>query len=362
MKRSDAEYMSLALKLARKAKGKTYPNPMVGAVIVKNGKIIGKGYHRKAGADHAEVVAVNSVRGMCSGGTMFVTLEPCDHYGKTPPCTRAIITAGISTVNIAMKDPNPINSGRGIRRLRNAGISVNVGLRSSEAAALNRKYIKFVTTGLPYITVKLAQSIDGKIAARDGTSKWISSDASRKYTRKIRSDFDAIVVGSNTACKDDPFLLDEKRHGYDVARVIVDTRLKTRIDSNIVKTADKAPVLIGTTELAPRSRVEKFRRIKGVEVVVQRSKKKRVSMKPFLRALARKNMINILVEGGGELVGSLMDESLVDEVMFFIAPRIIGGGYSSVKGKGAGNITEALKLRDVEVKKFSSDIFIRGLM
>jgi diaminohydroxyphosphoribosylaminopyrimidine deaminase/5-amino-6-(5-phosphoribosylamino)uracil reductase len=169
-------------------------------------------------------------------------------------------------------------------------------------------------------------------------------------------------VGSNTVIKDDPFLLDGKKRGYDVSRVIVDTRLKMPADSNLIKTTDKAPVLIGTTELAPRSRVEDFRRIKGVEVVITKSKKGKVSMKSFLRALARRNIVNVLVEGGGELVGNLMDESLVDEVMFFISPKIIGGSYSSVKGDGAKNIAEALELRDMEVKGFGSDIFIRGLM
>jgi len=360
MKSSDKEHMKFALKLAAKAKDKTYPNPMVGAVIVKKGKVVGCGYHRKAGESHAEIMAIAASSGRCAGGTMFVTLEPCDHHGRTPPCTASIVGCGIKTVNIAMKDPNPINRGRGTKRLRNAGITVNIGLCGQEAADLNKKYIKYVTTALPYVTVKLAQSVDGKIAARDGTSKWISSDISRKYVRKIRSDYDAIMVGSNTAVKDDPFLLDEKRRGYDVTRVIVDTRLKLTVDSNIIKTADKAPVIIGTTELAPKSRIEKFRRIEGVEVVVTRSKRAKVSLKAFLRALGRKGIVNILVEGGGELVGGLIDGSLVDEAMFFIAPRIIGGGYSSVKGSGAANIGAAPELRDVEVKNFGRDIFIRG--
>ncbi|RKY42651.1 MAG: bifunctional diaminohydroxyphosphoribosylaminopyrimidine deaminase/5-amino-6-(5-phosphoribosylamino)uracil reductase RibD [Candidatus Makaraimicrobium thalassicum] len=357
----EKKYMVLALKLAARAKDRTYPNPMVGAVIVKNGKIVGTGYHRRAGESHAEIRAIAAAAGACSGGTLFVTLEPCDHYGRTPPCTRAIIASGIKNVNIAMKDPNPVNSGRGIRRLRNAGIPVNVGLCAGEAKRLNRKYIKFISTGLPYVTVKLAQSVDGKIAARDGTSKWISSDTSRNYVRKIRSDFDAIAVGVNTVLKDDPFLFGTKRRGSDVPRIIVDTRLRTPLDSNIVRTADRAPVIIGATELAPRSRVERFRRVRGVEIVVTRSKRSKVSLKVFLARLARKGIVNVLFEGGGELIGSLMDESLVDEVMFFIAPKIIGGSYSSVKGKGAGNIAGVLGLRDVEVRRSGDDIFVRGL-
>ncbi|MFC1548740.1 bifunctional diaminohydroxyphosphoribosylaminopyrimidine deaminase/5-amino-6-(5-phosphoribosylamino)uracil reductase RibD [Candidatus Omnitrophota bacterium] len=363
MSRSDKEkHMALALKLAGKAKGKTYPNPMVGAVIVKAGKVIGRGYHKKAGEDHAEIAAIKDAAGGCRGAVMFVSLEPCDHYGKTPPCTEAIIKSGISTVYAAMKDPNPINSGRGLNKLKRAGIKVNVGLLKEEAKALSRKYIKFITRGLPYVTVKLAQSVDGKIAARDGSSKWISSKLSRKFVKKIRSEFNAIVVGANTVANDDPFLLDEKRKGYDVSRVVVDTRLRMPFNSNIIKTANRAPVIIGTTELAPDGKIAKFHRVKGVKVIKTKSKRGKVSLKPFLTKLAQEGMVNVLVEGGGGLVGSLIDEGLVDEAMFFISPKIIGGEYASVKGKGVPSIGKALKLDDLEIKRSGEDIFIRGLV
>ncbi|MBU0684026.1 MAG: bifunctional diaminohydroxyphosphoribosylaminopyrimidine deaminase/5-amino-6-(5-phosphoribosylamino)uracil reductase RibD, partial [Candidatus Omnitrophica bacterium] len=223
---SELEYMQLALQLAAKAKDKTYPNPMVGAVIVKKNEIIGKGYHLKAGKPHAEVEAIKNASESCCGAAMFVTLEPCDHHGKTPPCTEAITKSGISKVYIAMKDPNPINSGRGIKKLRRAGIKVECGLCAREAKAINRKYIKFVKSGLPYVTLKLAESLDGKIAASDGSSKWISTVSARKYVRKIRSQYNAIMVGSNTVHYDNPFLLDEKKRGYDTVRIIVDSSLK----------------------------------------------------------------------------------------------------------------------------------------
>jgi diaminohydroxyphosphoribosylaminopyrimidine deaminase/5-amino-6-(5-phosphoribosylamino)uracil reductase len=361
-KSEKTKYMALALKLAEKAKDRTYPNPMVGAVLVKAGKIVGRGYHRKAGEDHAEVAAIKDAGRACRGATMFVTLEPCDHYGKTPPCTRAIIESGIRTVYAAMKDPNSLNSGRGVKRLRGAGISVYVGLLKEEARLLNRKYIKFVTKGLPYVTVKLAQSMDGKIAARDGSSKWISSTVSRKLVKKMRAGYDAILIGSGTVMNDDPFLLDEKRKGYDVSRVVADTRLRTPFNSNIISTARKAPVIIGITGLAPEERVKKFSKVKGVRILKAKSKNNRVSMKSLLSLLAREGMVNILVEGGGELVGSLMDDGLVDEVMFFISPKIIGGGYSSIKGKGIPNIARALNLKDIEVRKSGEDIFVRGLV
>ena len=201
--------MQLALKLAARTKDRTYPNPMVGAVIVRGGKVIGKGYHKRAGEDHAEIKAIKDASGKCAGATLYVTLEPCDHYGKTPPCTGAIIGSGIKRVVMAMKDPNPLNSGRGMKTLQRAGILVNSGLCEEEAAALNKKYIKFITGGVPYVTLKLAQSVDGKIAAADGTSKWITSEASRKFAKKMRSTFDAIMVGANTAIMDDPLLLGE---------------------------------------------------------------------------------------------------------------------------------------------------------
>lgn len=293
---------------------------------------------------------------------MYVSLEPCDHYGKTPPCTGTIIESGVKEVNVAMKDPNPINSGRGIKRLKRAGIKVNVGLCEKEARTLNRKYIKYIKEGLPYVTVKLAQSLDGKIAARDGSSKWISSEKSRKYVRRIRPGFCAIMVGAGTALKDDPYLLDEKRKGYDVARVVVDSRLRLSSSSRLIKTAGKAPVIIATTELAPSGKVKKFEKIKGVEIIKRKSRSGKVPLKSLMKALAKKDIVNVLAEGGGELVGSLVDENLADEVIIFISPKIIGGSYSSVKGEGIPNIKMAKELENVSVNTSGSDLVVRGLL
>ena len=360
MKDRREKYMKLALDLAAKAKGSTYPNPMVGAVIVSHDKVRGKGYHKKCGSAHAEINAVKNIRGTCSGAEMFVTLEPCDHFGRTAPCTDEIIKRGITTVHIAMKDPNPLNRGRGIRKLRNAGLSVNVGLCAEEARWLNRKYIKFINEGIPYITVKLAQSIDGKIAARNGTSKWISSAASRNFVKKMRHDFDAIMVGINTVLKDDPFLLDAGRQGYDTARIIVDSRLRIPETSNIIKTAGRSPVILGVTELAPRSRINRFNATEGVEVIVTSSKRGRVPLRSLLKKLAKKGFVNILAEGGGEIAGSLFDEDLADEVMFFIAPKILGGDLVSIKGKGVKDIKDTIKLNDMDVQRYGDDILISG--
>jgi len=361
--KTNAECMLSALSLAKKAKDKTYPNPMVGALITRGGRVIGRGYHRRAGSAHAEINAIRSVAGSCRGAEMYVTLEPCDHYGKTSPCTSAIIASGISQVYVAMKDPNPVCAGRGIKRLKKAGLCVNLGLCEAEARDLNRKYIKFITRRFPYVTIKLAESLDGKIAARNGSSKWISSEISRKFVRKIRAEFDAILVGSNTVRVDDPFLLDEKKKGYNTARIVVDSRLKMSLSSNLIKTVRKSPVMIGTTELADERKIEKLRKVRGVRVIVIKSKKGKVALKPFLKQLYKVGIVNILVEGGGRLAGSLIDESLADEVMFFISPKIIGGdGYSSVAGSGAKNVRAATPITNVKVRRMGEDIFVRGYL
>lgn len=354
--------MNLALRLAEKALDKTFPNPMVGAVIVKNGKVIGTGYHRKAGETHAEVKAIESAGKACKGAELFVTLEPCDHYGKTPPCTKAIIESGIKVVNAAMKDPNPINRGRGLEKLRDAGIKVKTGLCGKEAKRLNKKYIKFMTQKIPYVTVKTAQSIDGKIAARDGSSKWISGGIARRYARKMRSGFDAVLIGSNTALKDNPSLLAGGKARYNPARVIVSSDLTISPRSKIIKTAHIAPVIIGTTEWARKVTLEKFRKIKGVEVIITKSRDSRVDLKKFLIELAKKNIVNLLVEGGGELSGSLFDKSLADEVIFFISPKIIGGTYSSVKGRGIKTISQVLNLKEVKIRNIGKDILVQGIV
>ncbi|MFH1798761.1 MAG: bifunctional diaminohydroxyphosphoribosylaminopyrimidine deaminase/5-amino-6-(5-phosphoribosylamino)uracil reductase RibD [Candidatus Omnitrophota bacterium] len=356
----DIKYMKMALTLAGLAKERTYPNPMVGAVIVKNGKVIGKGYHRRAGGDHAEVSAIKDAGIKCRRADMYVSLEPCDHYGKTPPCTKAIISSGIKKVIIAIKDPNPINSGRGIKKLAKAGILTKVGVCKDEAESFLRKYIKFITKNLPYVTLKLAQSVDGKIAAADGSSKWISGERSRQYVRRLRSGFDAVMVGSNTVVNDDPLLFGTLKGKEYITRIVVDSTLKLPFESKLLKTADKGNVIIGTTVSVKNTKLSRLTRIKNVDVIVCGRKNKKVDLKDFFLKLAERGIVNVLVEGGGELAGSLFDEKLVDEVLFFISPKIIGGGYSSVKGRGAGHISKALDLKDMRIKRIGDDFLIKG--
>jgi len=291
---------------------------------------------------------------------MYVTLEPCNHHGKTPPCVDAILANGIAKVVMAMKDPNPLTSGAGTKRLGKAGVKVVSGVMEKEARELNRKYIKFMEKKMPYVTVKLAQSLDGKIAARDGSSKWISSGASRDLVKKMRGNFDAIMVGVNTVLKDDPYLLDRDKKGYSTSRVVVDTTLKTPADSRLVKTTGKSPLVIITTEKAPKRKIELFRSVEGLRLIELKSSNGKVPLKAALRRLAGIGVVNLLVEGGGELVGALLDERLVDEAMFFIAPRILGGTYSSIKGKGVASIDKAFHLENMEIKRSGGDIFVTG--
>ena len=356
----EKKYMRLALDLARKGEGRTHPNPMVGAVIVHRGKVIGQGFHLKAGSSHAEAHAIKNSKASLKGAVMFVTLEPCDHFGRTPPCTEAIIKSGIKKVYAAMMDPNPINSGRGIRKLKSRGIDVNVGICADEARFLNRAYIKYITSGMPYLTVKLAQSIDGKIAASDGTSKWISSPRSRRYVKKLRGAADAVMVGINTVLKDDPTLMPVKRSGKKVQRIVLDSKLRIPENSRLVSTSEVSPLIIATTSQASAKKIERISKIKGVEVIVVKSAGKRVDLEDLFRKLAARGIINIMSEGGGELAGSLMDMKLVDEVIFFIAPKILGGNRSSISGRGAANIKEAVLLNDAEVFVSGVDMIVRA--
>ena len=334
------KYMRLAIELARKAEGNTSPNPIVGAVIVKNNEIIGKGYHKKAGLPHAEINALRDAGQKAKGAILYVTLEPCGHFGRTPPCTAAIIKSGIKQVVIAMRDPNPVNNGNGIRKLNRHGIKTKVGLLAKDAMAMNRPYIKFITKKIPFVTVKVAQSLDGKIATKRGDSKWISSEDSRRYVHKLRRIADAVMVGANTIRRDDPLLLSRSR-GKQPVRVIVSGRSGIPSGAKIFSGRHKAPVIV----VRPAGRSGR-----------------KVNLNKLLTALAKRGIINILVEGGGELIAGLVKENLVDRFLVFIAPKIIGGrdAKTAVEGSGIEKIKDALGLKNMSVKRFKEDILIEA--
>ena len=335
------KYMKLAIELAKQAEGKTSPNPLVGAVIVKNNKIIGRGYHKKAGLPHAEINALHEAGSGAKGSTLYVTLEPCDHFGRTPPCTDAIIAEGIKEVFAAMQDPNPVNNGRGIRKLRANGIKVYVGMLADEAGEINKSYIKFITRNLPYITVKVAQSLDGKIATRTGDSKWISAEDSRRYVHELRGKVDAVMVGAGTVLKDDPGLLSKLSRGAQPVRIVVNGRSNLPPNAKIFSNLDRSPVIVATPAPGGNGRVD---------------------LAKLMKELARDNITNILVEGGGELIAGLLEKDLVDRLLIFVAPKIIGGvgAKTAVEGRGAAAIRNALSFKIKSIRRFKEDILIEA--
>lgn len=359
----DERFMEYAIDLALKAEGKTAPNPIVGAVVVKNGKILGSGYHRKCGLPHAEINAIRSAASDLSGSTLYVTLEPCDHFGRTPPCTDAIISAGIQRVVVAMADPNPVNNGRGMRKLRRAGIRVKKGVLEKTARGINKPYIKYITKNIPFVTLKLAQSLDGKIASRTGDSKWITSGESRRLARRMRGRADAVMVGIGTVIQDDPGLLPDKTaKGCRMPlRIVVDSRLKMPAGAKMLSSVSRSGIMIATTASGKRKNAARLESL-GARIIVVRSKNGRVDLRDLMVKLARMEVTHVLAEGGGELAADLLKEKLVDRCMFFIAPKIIGGrdAKTSVEGKGISKMAEALRLSDVRISSIGGDILIEG--
>ena len=364
------DYMERALSLARLALGSTSPNPAVGAVIAKDGVIIGQGYTQPPGAAHAEIVAIKQAGEESQGATMYVTLEPCCHFGRTPPCTQAIIEGGIAEVHIATLDPNPLVSGRGRASLDEAGVKTVLGEREEEACELNEAYIKFITTGLPFVTVKFAMSVDGKIATKTGDSKWISGEESRKYVHQLRRVVDAIMVGVNTILIDDPRLT--ARNGLEQTgvqekpiRVIVDSKARTRPTAQVFKQPGRT--LVAVTPDAPSSNTKELEKAGG-EVLELPSHEGLVDLEALLAELVKREITSVLVEGGSTLLGSFFElfkfheKCLVDKVITFIAPVIIGGRDAklAVGGKGAERITDALRLSRVKIERFGDDVMICG--
>ena len=357
----DKRYMTMAISLAGMAEGRTSPNPLVGAVLVNGGRIVGKGYHKRSGLPHAEVNAIKSAGAKAKGSTLYVTLEPCDHHGRTPPCTDAIIKSGIKRVVIAMKDPNPLNDGRGIRKLNKHGIKTEVGVLKGEAAAINRPFIKFITKRLPLVRVKMAESMDGKIATKSGDSKWITGERSRLYVHRLRSKVDAVMVGIGTVLKDDPLLLSRIPGSKQPIRVVVDSSLSASVASKIFRSADAHSVVIATTKKADFKKAERLA-ARGISILFCKIKDGGVDLRDLLKKLSWLGITDLLVEGGGELVASLVENKLVDQFLFFIAPMIIGGrsAKTAVEGRGVNRIREALRLKNLSMRLFDGDILIEA--
>ncbi len=358
----DEKYMALALELAEKGRGNVEPNPMVGAVLVKDGEIIGKGYHQAFGGAHAEIHAIHEGGMGCKGATLYVSIEPCAHYGKTAPCADAIIKAEIAKVVIPVIDPNPITSGKGIQKLKESGIEVRLGVMELQAKRLNAPFFKLMQKGSPYVIVKWAMSLDGKIATCSGDSRWITSDESRAYVHKIRGQVDGILVGINTAVRDDPLLTCRLEGGRNPRRIIVDSNATLPLDSRLLNTIGESEIMVAVNSNADQGRIEKLKHL-GCKIIQTQGTDGSVDLKELFRLLGEMKLTNILVEGGGNIITSMIEGHFADKIIVFIAPVIIGGesAMSPVRGKGADTMCNAVKMNDINIKRFLNDIAIEGV-
>lgn len=360
MKKDHLYFMELAMRLALKAKGMTSPNPMVGALVVKNGRIVGRSYHKGIGLPHAEVVALDKAGKLAKGATLYVSLEPCTHFGRTPPCVDRIIRSGVKEVIIGTIDPNPLNNGRGIKILKTHNIKVKVGFLEDKLSKLNEVFIKYITKRTPFVTVKVGESLDGKIATKTGDSKWITSDQARAFSHRMRSNYDAIIVGVNTILRDNP-KLDAWFAKKQPIKIVVDSQLSTPEDANIFNKFSS--VIIVTLPSKPGQETENRKILsQRAKILEVKEKAGQINLRDMMKKLAQLEITNILVEGGGTLIGLLFDEGLVDKILFFISPKIIGGkeAISSVMGRGVTRVDKAVKLKEIKLRRIGEDFLIEG--
>jgi diaminohydroxyphosphoribosylaminopyrimidine deaminase/5-amino-6-(5-phosphoribosylamino)uracil reductase len=361
----DVRYMSHALALATRGQGAVEPNPMVGCVIVQGGEIVGEGWHEHFGGPHAEVNALAMACERAAGATVYVSLEPCCHKGKTPPCTQALIRAGVSRVVVAVQDPFPQVSGRGIAELEAAGVECEIGVNSADANWLLAPYRKLIATGRPWVIAKWAMTLDGKIATHTGDSQWISSETSRAVVHQLRGRVDAVVVGSRTARTDNPLLTARPANLADVkriaTRVVVDSAASISLESRLVQTAADVPVLLAAGNDVPQDACNRLTSA-GIEVFRFPGTSHVERIGSLLDEMGRRRMTNVLVEGGSQLLGTMFDMRVVDEVHVFIAPKLGGGAAAPgpVAGAGIERMASALKLADITIEELDGDVYVHG--
>ncbi|WP_404828951.1 bifunctional diaminohydroxyphosphoribosylaminopyrimidine deaminase/5-amino-6-(5-phosphoribosylamino)uracil reductase RibD [Effusibacillus dendaii] len=351
--------MQLAIQLASATGGRTWPNPMVGAVVVNQNRIVGMGAHLKAGEPHAEVHALRMAGELAKGSTIYVTLEPCSHHGKTPPCADLVIESGVSRAVVAMLDPNPLVAGRGVERIRQAGIQVEIGILEAESRMLNEVWLCSITRRRPFVWLKAAMTLDGKIASHSGDSRWITNEESRLFVHRMRNQADAILVGRNTVCADDPQLTTRlPEGGRNPIRVVLDRRLQIRENANVFN--GEAPTIVVCGPEADPAKKERLhsKQIDIVQVDVQNGQ---LDLMQTLDALHKRQISLLLVEGGSQVHGSFLESRLFDKMTMFIAPKLIGGsGPSPVAGTGFSKMAEAVELNRIDIQMFGSDLAITG--
>lgn len=362
---TDSDFIQLTLDLAAQGKGLVSPNPLVGSIVVKDGALVGRGFHRYAEFKHAEVWALEEAGTQAEGATVYVNLEPCSHQDagkRTPPCVQALIDAGVKRVVAAMVDPNPRVNGRGFEQLRAAGIEVEIGVLNEAAQRLNEKFIKYVTTGLPFVHLKTACSLDGRIATHTGESKWITGAAARAASQSLRHEYDAILVGIGTVLADDPALTDRTgllRH-RPLARVVLDSKLRLPLDSQLVQTARETPLIVftGTDEAAKKTQLIAA----GAQVVRVARNDEGLCLPQVLHELGQQQLTSLIVEGGADVAGAFVQQRLLDKASFFLAPKLIGGraAYPAIGGAGFARLSQALQLRDVTIQPHDTDFELTG--
>jgi len=352
--------MERALELAKKGTGKVNPNPLVGAIIVKNGEIIGEGYHECYGEAHAERNAVKNANESVEDSTIYVTLEPCAHYGKTPPCVDLIIEKKFKKVVIGMLDPNELVAGKSIEKLEKNGVEVVVGVKEEECKKLNEIFIKYITSKSPFVILKSGMSLDGKIATYSGKSKWITSKESREDAQNLRNRLNSIMVGVNTVITDDPELTCRINNDKKLIRIVVDTNLRIPLDSKVINNKDKLTI-IATTLNSNENKKQALRDL-GIKVIEVSEKNNKVNLKELLRKLGQEGIDSVLIEGGGTLNFSALEENIVDKVIFYIAPKILGGenSKSCIAGIGFSELNQAVKLKDISYRKVGEDLVVEG--
>jgi len=360
---NDSAYLEMAYGLAEKARGWASPNPYVGAVVVQRGRIVGHGYHARPGRPHAEAIALERAGKLARGSTLYVTLEPCVHWGRTPPCVEAVIRAAPKRVVVSSLDPNPIVYQKGIRKLRAAGIDVSVGLLREKNSVLNESYIKHITRGAPFVTLKAALSLDGHMATWAGDSRWISSPLTREYVHLLRGEQDAIMVGIGTILKDDPRLTIRHRHwaGKEIVRVIMDSRLRLPVSARILNTITEGKIIVFTTKGAP-SRKRVLLEKRGVEVIRVAGSLGRLEVAEVLTCLGGSGIASLLVEGGSRLLTTMIEKKLADKLFLTLSPRLIGGeaAPSFLEGEGVRLVRRSWRLRNVSALPIGEDIILQG--
>jgi diaminohydroxyphosphoribosylaminopyrimidine deaminase/5-amino-6-(5-phosphoribosylamino)uracil reductase len=358
----DEKWMKRTLRLAQSGRGRTSPNPMVGAVLVKRGRAVGEGYHARIGEAHAEIIALRQAGKKAKGAVLYINLEPCTHYGRTPPCVPQVIKAGVKRVVIGMEDPNPVVHGKGIEALRKFGLDVKVGVLEKECRRLNEAFCKYILKKEPFVVLKVAATLDGKIATRNGDSKWISGEASRRFVHKVRDQVDGVLVGIGTILRDDPMLTARRKEGREPYRIVLDSRLRIPEEAKVFEHSP-SEVILATTGSAPQEKIERLRK-RGVRVLIIDSREGRVNLRSCLSKLGEIGVMNLLVEGGSQVNGSFLDEGLIDKFLLFLSPKLMGDPQAlGIFGRGGvSNLEEALAVKEIKTKRIGEDIFVEGYL